>query len=158
MDGDEGVVVVFPGEGKESPRPNGGTVICIAHGRETNGAFGLLELTVPPATQPDQPHLGARSHRHGGEDEAWYILDGELTLTIGERTVHATAGTFLFVPRGVPHATVNRGTRPARYLAWFTPPGMERYFEERAALLAETGGVPDRAALDALGASYGMRF
>jgi mannose-6-phosphate isomerase-like protein (cupin superfamily) len=148
---------VLPGEGKELPRPNGGTVVCLAHGQETNGAFGLLEFTVPPATHPDQPRLGVNPHRHDSEDEAWYILDGELTFTIGERTVHATAGTFLFVPRGVLHATVNPGTRPARYLAWFTPPQMERYFEERAALLTETGDQPTSAALDALVAKYGIR-
>jgi hypothetical protein len=76
----------------------------------------------------------------------------------GGRTVHASVGTSLFVPRGVLHATINPGTRPARYLAWFTPPGMEGYFAERAALLEETGGASDAAALSGLATKYGMEL
>lgn len=152
----EGVVVVPPGGGAQVPRPNGGTVIYKATGAQTGGAYGLAEYTVPPASDPGQPRLGVTAHRHVGEDESWYILEGELIFTIGERTVRAMAGTFLFVPRGVAHATVNPGTRPARYLAWFTPAGMEAYFAERAALLEEVGGEVDAATLAALGTKYGM--
>lgn len=158
METDDGVVVVLPDAGTQVPRPNGGTITYLARGAETNGAFGLMELTVPPATDPDRPQMGARAHRHAGEDEAWYILEGELLFTIGGRTVHASAGTYLFVPRGVLHATVNPGTRPARYLAWFTPPGMEGYFAERAALLEEAGGEADAAALSGLATKYGMEL
>ena len=157
MDLGDGVIVCLPGEGACASRPNGGTVVCKATGTETNGAFGLLELTVPPAAS-DQPRLGVHAHRHADADEAWYILEGELIFTIGERTVHAPAGTFLFVPRGVLHATVNPGSQPARYLAWFTPPGMEGYFAEHAALIEDAGGHPDPAQLDALRIRYGMEF
>ncbi len=158
MDLGDGVIVRLPGEGVGVSRPNGGTAVYKAHGTETNGAFGLLEFTVPPAATPDQPRLGVRAHRDAGEDEAWYILEGELIFTIGERTVHARAGTFLFVPRGVLHATVNPSTQPARYLAWFTPAGMEGYFAERAALIDAADGHPDPAQMDALRISYGMVF
>jgi mannose-6-phosphate isomerase-like protein (cupin superfamily) len=144
MDQRDGVIVRLPGEGHAVPRPYGGTAVSKATGTETNGAFGLLEFTVP-AADSDQPRLGVHAHRHAAEDEAWYILEGELIFTIGERTVHAPAGTFLFVPRGVLHATVNPGTRLARYLTWFTPPGMEGYFAERAAVIDASGGHPDPA-------------
>ena len=157
MDLRDGVIVRLPGEGACVPRPNGGTATYKASGTETNGAFGLLELTVPPAA-PDQPRLGVRAHRHADEDEAWYILEGELIFTIGERTVHAPAGTFLFAPRGVLHATVNPKAQPARYLAWFTPPGMEGYFAERAALIEAADGNPDPAQMDALRIRYSMEF
>ncbi len=155
MDTGDGVIVLMPDEGTSVPRPNGGTVVCKARGTETNGAFGLLELMVPPATHPDQPHLGVRPHVHPAADEAWYILEGELIFTIGDRTVRAPAGTYLFVPRGVVHSTVNPGTRLARYLAWFTPPGMEGYFEERAALIDAADGAPDPDVMDALRVRYG---
>ncbi len=158
MDLGDGVIVRLPGEGACVPRPNGGTAVYKANGTETNGAFGLLEFTVPPAATPDRPPLGVRAHWHAGEDEAWYILEGELIFTIGERTVHAPAGTFLFAPRGVLHATVNPGTQPARYLAWFTPSGMEGYFAERAALIDAAGAHPDPARMDALRIKYGMEF
>lgn len=158
MDVSDNVIVRLPGEGTCVPRPYGGTAVVKAEGSETNGAFGLLEFTVPPATAADQPRRGVPAHRHAGEDEAWYILEGELIFTIGERTVHAPAGTFLFVPRGVFHATVNPSTRPARYLAWFTPAGMEGYFAERAAVIDAASGNPDPAELDALRLRYGMVF
>ena len=70
MDLVDGVIVRLPGEGADVPRPNGGTAVCKANGTESNGAFGLLEFTVPPAAAPGQPHLGVRAHRHAGEDEA----------------------------------------------------------------------------------------
>ena len=155
---DDRVIVLPPGEGVAVPRPNGGTVVYKATSAETNNAFGLLEMTVPPATTLDQPRLGVHAHRHAGEDESWYILEGELTFTIGQRTVHAPAGTFLFVPRGELHATVNPGTQPARYLVWFTPAGMENYFAEQAAMTEAAGGKPDPAQVDALRTAYGMEF
>jgi mannose-6-phosphate isomerase-like protein (cupin superfamily) len=158
MDANDRVIVRLPGEGTRVPRPYGGTAVYKAEGTETNGAFGLLEFTVPSATAADQPRLGVHAHRHEGEDEAWYILEGELIFTIGERTVHAPAGTFLFVPRGVLHATVNPGARPARYLAWFMPAGMEGYFAEHAAIVDAANGHPDPAHLDALRIRYGMVF
>ena len=68
------------------------------------------------------------------------------------------AGTFLFVPRGVLHATANPGAQPARYLAWFTPAGMEGYFAERAAIVDAAKGHPAPAQLDALRLHYGMVF
>jgi len=52
MDTEDGVAVVFPDAGMQVPRPNGGTITYLARGAETNGAFGLMELTVPPATRP----------------------------------------------------------------------------------------------------------
>ena len=158
MDLGDGVIVRLPGDGACVPRPNGGTAVYKANGTETNGVFGLLEFTVPPAPAPDQPHLGVRAHRHAGEDEAWYILEGELIFTIGKCTVHAPAGTFLFAPRGVLHATVNPGTQTARYLAWFSPAGMEGYFAQRAALIDATDGNLDPTQFDALRIAYGMEF
>src|SRR4051794_23156613 len=82
MEAVDGVLVVPPGEGAHVPRPNGGTVVYKATGEETAGAYGLAEYTVPPASDPSQPRLGVLAHRHAGEDESWYILEGELIFTI----------------------------------------------------------------------------
>jgi len=158
MDVGDRVIVRLPGEGVCVPHPNGGTATYKASGTETNGAFGLLEFTVPAAAAADEPRLGGRAHRHEGADEAWYILEGELIVTIGERTIHAPAGTFLFAPRGVLHATINPGAQPARYLAWITPSGIEGYLAERAALIDAADGDPDPARLDALSIAYGIGF
>ena len=63
-------------------------------------------------------------HVHHFEDEGFYILEGEMTFYVGEQTIRAQPGSFLFGPKDVPHAfTVDRG--PARLLFIFTPAGLE---------------------------------
>src|SRR5947209_4255809 len=42
-------------------------------------------------------------HVHSREDEIWYVLEGEIAFTIGDRTVIAGPGSFASIPRGVPH-------------------------------------------------------
>ena len=79
-------------------------------------------------------------------------------MAIGGNTVHAPAGTFLFAPRAVLHATANPSIQPARYLAWFTPSRMEGYFAERAAVIEAADGIPDPTQVDALRIRYGMEF
>ncbi len=55
-------------------------------------------------------------HRHRLEDEAWYVLQGTLRFEYGTRTLTATAGAGVFLPRGTPHTFWNPGPDPARYL------------------------------------------
>lgn len=64
----------------------------------------------------------------------------------------APAGTFLFVPPGVPHNITNPGARTARVLMTVSPPGHERYFEELAAMTA--GGAPDTQSVGELRKRY----
>jgi uncharacterized RmlC-like cupin family protein len=59
-------------------------------------------------------------HVHHSDDEAWHVLEGTLTFKFGERTVHASAGTTVFVPAGVPHAYYE-ANGPTRYLIILTP-------------------------------------
>jgi oxalate decarboxylase/phosphoglucose isomerase-like protein (cupin superfamily) len=98
-------------------------------------------------------------HIHEAREEAWYVLEGELTFRIADRTIPAPAGSFFLVPRGTLHSFANTGGGPARYLQLFSPGGMERYFVDRAALLREAAaGAPDQAALTELSQRYGMEF
>ena len=71
---------------------------------------------------------------HKAEDEAFYVLEGEVDVKRGEETIHAAAGAFDLIPRGAPHTIWNTGSTPAKILAIFSPPGgFEGYF-------IETGG------------------
>lgn len=63
----------------------------------TAGAYCLMEHLVTPAANPPR-------HVHRAEDEAFYVLDGEVELDLDGDTVHATPGTFAFAPHGKPHA------------------------------------------------------
>jgi quercetin dioxygenase-like cupin family protein len=61
----------------------------------------------------------ARLHVHYGDDEAWHVLDGELTFRYEDRTETAGPGATIFVPAGVAH-TYSAGPG-ARYLIVLTP-------------------------------------
>jgi quercetin dioxygenase-like cupin family protein len=91
-------------------------------------------------------------HVHRVQEETFYVLDGECEWHVGNETVRALVGTFLFIPPGVPHNITNVSERPARVLMTVSPPGHEHYFEELAQLAAS--GVPDPKALAALRDRY----
>jgi mannose-6-phosphate isomerase-like protein (cupin superfamily) len=63
------------------------------------GAYLLVEVDGPRG-------LAAPLHFHEGEDEGFYVRSGRVRMVIGDRTIEATAGSFLLAPRGVHHAFV----------------------------------------------------
>jgi quercetin dioxygenase-like cupin family protein len=75
----------------------------------------LTEATLPPGP-------GAPSHIHEAHEEAFYVLEGELTFTVGSETVVAGPGDFTLVPRATSHGFDVTGSRPAKYLCIFSPP------------------------------------
>jgi uncharacterized cupin superfamily protein len=98
-------------------------------------------------------------HVHANEDEAWYVLEGELRFRLDARIASAPAGTFVFVPRGTPQCFRNAGEQPARILVLFPPAGMERYSDRFATLPAcDPSAFRDarsRRGLDVVGAPLG---
>ena len=75
-----------------------------------------------------RPGQGVESHVHEAEDDSFLVLEGTLTLTVGDddRDVEAGAGTFVLVPAGTPHALVNSGPRDVRFLNVHAPGGFDR--------------------------------
>jgi uncharacterized RmlC-like cupin family protein len=90
---------------------------------------------------------GPPEHVHHAHDEAYYVLDGTLAMKAGEQRITATAGTFVFVPRGTPHTFLNLATRRSRMLVLSSPGGIEAYFE---ALRPHMWVLGDRADLRTL--------
>jgi quercetin dioxygenase-like cupin family protein len=123
-------VAVGPGEGETIQGPAGGPLTFKVRGSETGGALTALENVIAPGDGPPV-------HVHADEDEAWYVISGALRFRLGDEVAAAPAGSFVFVPRGVPHAFHNAGEEPARILVMFTPSGMERFFDRFAALPAD---------------------
>ncbi|HLZ70749.1 MAG TPA: cupin domain-containing protein [Dehalococcoidia bacterium] len=110
--------------------------------------FGLIEQVAPPG-------FAAPPHIHHAEDEAFYVLEGEATFTCGDQDWAATAGSFVFLPRGVAHHFAVGGERPARLLQLNLPAGLERFFVEAGAPIdAAEAGPPDFARLAALATAY----
>lgn len=66
-------------------------------------------------------HWIAPLHVHHADDEAWYVLQGELGFRLGDRDVIARAGSGVLAPRGTPHTYWNAGAEEARYLLIMTP-------------------------------------
>jgi uncharacterized cupin superfamily protein len=99
----------------------------------TNGAFSLMERTLPPGGRKPPPHI------HTNCEEAFYVLDGEVEFSLGETTVVGRPDTFVLVPGGVAHTFGNAGTAQARLLVIHAP-AMDAYFEELQALWS--GAVP----------------
>ena len=122
-----------------------------ATGADTNGGFGLLESTVPAGASP-------ALHVHRAEDESFYVLEGEVTFVCGDREFRAPAGSFVFLPRDVPHTFVVEGDRPARLLTLMTPGGGEGFFRD-AGRPAEGPGLPPAGPPDvALQAQVAPRY
>ena len=95
----------------------------LATGDDTNGKYAMWEAIVPPGGGPP-PHV------HSREEEAFYILDGEITFHIGEKRIVATAGMFANMPVGTPHSFKNENGKPARMLISVAPAGLEQMFFE----------------------------
>jgi quercetin dioxygenase-like cupin family protein len=102
----------------------------LATGEDTNGKYALWEALVPPGGGPP-PHV------HSREEEGFYILEGEITLTVNGERVVATAGMFANMPVGTPHSFKNESSKPARMLISVAPAGLEKMFFEFGVPLGE---------------------
>jgi mannose-6-phosphate isomerase-like protein (cupin superfamily) len=141
-----------PGQGP-SVWSLGGRFTVKADAAATEDRFSLVEALAWQSTEPP-------THIHHHEDEAWYILDGQMTFVVGDTELVATAGSFAYAPRGIPHAfTVD--VEPTRVLVFASPAGFEHFALE---LGTQAEGedpptdlaVPTPDVLGAIGARYGI--
>ena len=95
--------------------------------KETQGVFSIIETLVKPG-------FGPAPHRHSLEDEGFYVLEGQEEYRIGDRVILASAGSFVFAPRGIPHAYKNAGPTTSRHITIISPAGFKGFLEERNAL------------------------
>jgi quercetin dioxygenase-like cupin family protein len=92
-------------------------------GEETNGKYSMWEAVVPPGGGPP-PHI------HSREEEAFYILEGEITFQVGEERFVAGPGTFANMPVGSLHSFRNESQTTARMIISVAPAGLEKMFFE----------------------------
>jgi quercetin dioxygenase-like cupin family protein len=129
-------VIRKPGEGR-TIAVVGDVYRFLATGEDTDGKYALFEAVVGPGGGPP-PHV------HSREEEGFYVLEGEITFTIGDRRLVAGAGTFANMPIGTPHSFKNEGGKPARMLISVAPAGLEKMFFEVGVQLPEgsTAALP----------------
>jgi mannose-6-phosphate isomerase-like protein (cupin superfamily) len=107
----------------------GGLAHVRASAAETNGQYTLLEIECPPG-------LEAPLHVHYTEDESFYVIEGSVTIEVGDERVELGAGQHAFGPRRVPHRYVV-GPDGARMLWVLAPGGFEDFVEEVSEPAAE---------------------
>src|SRR5688572_1267487 len=122
----DNATVLEPGQGTVLAA-RGSAMFFKATRASTNGAFSLMERTLPPGGRKPPPHI------HTNCEEAFYVLDGEVEFSLDETTVVGRPDTFVLVPGGVAHTFGNAGTAQARLLVIHAP-AMDAYFEELQAL------------------------
>src|SRR4051794_13236586 len=106
-------IVVPPGEGHRV-----GNVEFLARTVDTpRFTFAIIEIV--PGRVLDE-------HLHAEEDDAFYIVQGEMTFTFGDEETAAPPGTFVLVPPGVAHGFRNDGDVPVRMLNIHAPAGFDR--------------------------------
>jgi mannose-6-phosphate isomerase-like protein (cupin superfamily) len=106
-------IVVLPGRGHRV-----GNVEFLARTVDTpRFTFGII--TIAPGRELE-------AHVHRDEDDAFYIVEGEMTFIFGDQREPAPPGTFVLVPPGVEHGFRNDGTRPVRMLNIHAPAGFDR--------------------------------
>jgi mannose-6-phosphate isomerase-like protein (cupin superfamily) len=106
-------IVVPPGEGHRV-----GNVEFLARSVDTpRFTFAIIEIVAGRELE---------AHVHEAEDDAFYIVEGEMTFTFGDEVAAASPGTFVLVPPGVEHGFRNDGTLPVRMLNIHAPAGFDR--------------------------------
>jgi mannose-6-phosphate isomerase-like protein (cupin superfamily) len=106
-------IVVPPGQGHRV-----GNVEFLARTADTpRFTFGIIDFA---------PGRELEAHIHSDEDDAFYIVEGELTFVVGDEEIAAPPGTFVLVPPGVEHGFRNDGTVPVRMLNIHAPAGFDR--------------------------------
>ena len=134
-----------PGEGR--PIDLGAFAMTLkASADETDGVVSVLEASEPPG-------FGPPLHIHHDAAEAFYVLEGEYVMFLGEREVVCPAGSFIFVPAGMPHG-FRVGAAPSRKLNFYFPAAMVGYFDELSAAVS-AGDVQDER-LDELAQRHSM--
>ena len=106
-------VVVPPSQGHRI-----GNVEFLARTADTpRFTFGIIEIA---------PGRVLESHVHDGEDDAFYIIEGEMTFVVEDTEIPAPPGTFVLVPLGIEHGFRNDGDTPVRMFNIHAPAGFDR--------------------------------
>jgi len=114
----------------------------------TNGAFGLVEhWSIPPG-------FASPYHTHHREDEAFYVLEGEMAFVCDGKWTRGGPGTYVFGPREIPHGFKVIGDKPARMLLLCAPGGFESFVLELGQPADTPPAPPDMAKLIATAAQY----
>ena len=126
-------------------------------GEDTGGAYCLLDMRVAPGKAVPR-------HTHTREDEALFVLSGELETHVGDEIFTLRANETLIARRNIPHQLRNSGTVPNHYLIMFSPAGFEEFLKATSVPAPDNAVAPNEPPAIAvqnvfeLAAEYGIQF
>ena len=130
--------------------------LCLS-GADTGGAYCVIEASLAPG-------MGVPRHTHTREDEAYFVLVGELEVIVGDKVFVLEAGDTLIAPRDIPHQLRNSGVVENHYLVTFSPSGFEGFLLATAVPALENAPAPTKPPATAvrnvheLASEYGILF
>jgi mannose-6-phosphate isomerase-like protein (cupin superfamily) len=130
--------------GLDIPGPTGQPMVVKIGGEESRGAYSLIEYSHAAGAQ------GPPAHVHYQHEEAFFVLEGQLTLVVDGAPVTVGPGQSAVVPRGCVHQPTNTSDAPVRFV-FINSPSMDEFFVALSQLVAEHGGRPQADALIELG-------
>ena len=140
-------IIHMPGEGRAIDMGAFGMTVK-AEASDTGGSFSLLEAAEPPG-------FGPPMHIHEDAGEAFYVLEGEYLIFMGDQEYRCPAGSFVFIPAGRIHG-FRVGSVASRKLVIFSPAAMVGYFDDLERAAAQ-GAPLDDESLVAMAARHKMR-
>jgi mannose-6-phosphate isomerase-like protein (cupin superfamily) len=105
--------------------PDRGRILVF--GRDTGGAYGLMEWTVASSPPSDGPQAYG-AHLHNGCEETFLVRSGRLEFLLGDQVVTLGPGDFVRAPPGVRHGYANLSGAAVELLVSFHPGGLEELF------------------------------
>ena len=143
-------VYIPPGKGKKGTIAVNEITFKLNKG-QTSGNLGSAETTLYPG------YMGAVPHRHQGFDEVCRVLQGTLTILVGDEIFKVEAGGWHLRPRGIVHSFWNSGKVPAKFIELYLPGGHEAYMQELTTLFAG-GRTPKPEDVDAVAKKHDIEF
>ncbi len=153
---DAGTPLMLTPELKNSYWYIGHLMSILLSGEDTGGSFSLIHGYEIKGLEPP-PHI------HTREDESFYLLDGEIDYTAGDKVFTAKKGNWVYLPRGIQHS-FRVVTDQAEVLIHLSPGGFENYFIEMSEPAPELvipprpQGPPDVKRIIETASKYGVRF
>lgn len=136
----------------------GGSYRIVVSGKQTNGAYAIIEMTVPPGAGPVP-------HAHPDFEESFYVLEGEVHFRSASGTYVASKGALVAIPKGgAVHHFKNRSERPAKLLCTVIPAGLDDYFIQLSAYLNKAQNdttlspYDQQAAIQHISEQYGQQL
>ncbi len=126
-----------------------GTGLRVLAGTEHGASFSVMTADLPAG-------MGPPPHVHDDEDEAFFVIEGQMRFLAGADEWVLGPGGFVYLPRGIVHQPMVANDEAARAVVITSRPGLENFFAEFVANLARSGSEPSLRMLDDVGVPYGL--